>query len=163
MCVCTRSCLCFNSATAGMWLSCAWMWVFVHFSVSVPTATMLTCVQNENTVIKETLLARLLFFFSFFLGSYLHYAARCQNERFTYQCQENAVRVSVNVWLTNSLIWLWHTNPVGTVLPEGTPVTPCSDSHFTSQPRPLSWGLPGTYTTKPCPGPPSLVLGAQIP
>lgn len=103
------------------------------------------------------------FFLLFFFGSYLHYAARCQNERFTYQCQENAVRVSVNVWLTNSLIWLWHTNPVGTVLPEGTSVTPCSDSHFTSQPRPLSWGLPGTYTTKPCPRPPSLVLGAQIP
>lgn len=54
-CVCTRSCLCFSVATAGMWLSCAWMCAFVCFSVSVLRA-------KWNTVIKETLLAPLLFF-----------------------------------------------------------------------------------------------------
>lgn len=49
--------------------------------------------------------------------------------------------------------------PVGTVLPGETPVTPCSDSHFTSEPVPWARGLLGTHTTqillwgpKPCSG-----------
>lgn len=98
---------------------------------------------------------RILVGTSLFL-SYLHFAARCQNKCSTYQCQGNAETVSVNVWLTNSLIWMWHTPPVGTVLPEAAAVTPCSDSHFTSQPRPWSWGLPGAYTPNPALGPRAL-------
>lgn len=52
-----------------------------------------------------------------------------------YHCQETSEKVSV-LSTTNSLIWTWHTSPVGRVLPGATPVTPCCDSQFTSQPRP---------------------------